>query len=135
MSELVFYYSFTGNTRLLAEEFANENGLELCEIRTQKPLGKFAAYTAGCLKALKGAGLPIEAVAANLSECETAHIFAPIWAGNIAPPMNSVLALLPKGAKLSLHMVSASGSGNQDKITERLQNMGLEVTGYADIRK
>jgi len=135
MSELVLSYSFTGNTRLLAETFARENGLALCEIYAQGRVGKFAAYTAGCFKALKGVGMPIEAPAADLSECEAAHIFAPIWAGSIAPPMNSALALLPKGAKLSLHMVSGSGGSNQDKITERLQNMGLEVTAYEDIRK
>ena len=135
MSELVLCYSFTGNTRHLAEEFAGENGLALCEVRTQKKLGKFAAYTTGCFKAIKGEGLPIEALSADLSAVGAAHIFAPIWAGGIAPPMNSALALLPKGTKLSLHMVSASGSSNQDKIAERLRNMGLEVTGYEDTRK
>jgi hypothetical protein len=135
MSELVLYYSFTGNTKLLAEEFAGENGLEACEIRAAKTLGKFAAYTAGCFKAIKGAGMPIEAPAADLSAVEAAHVFAPIWAGGIAPPMNSALALLPKGVKLSLHMVSGSGGSNQDKITERLRNMGLEVDAYADIRQ
>ena len=135
MSELVLYYSFTGNTRHLAEVFAQESGMELCEIRTQRRLGKFAAYAAGCFKALKGAAMPIEAPAADLSLCEAAHVFAPIWAGHTAPPMNAALALLPKGAKLSLHMVSQSGGSNQDKITERLQNLGLEVTAYEDIRK
>ena len=135
MSELVISYSYTGNTEHLAGEYARENGLELCGITTAKKLGKVAAYTAGCFKALKGLGLPIEEPALPLSECEAAQVFAPIWAGNIAPPMNSALALLPEGTKLSLHMVSGSGGSNQDKITERLQNMGLEVTAYADIRK
>jgi flavodoxin len=135
MSELVLCYSFTGNTKRLAEEYARENGLALCEVRTQKPLGKFAAYTAGCLKALKGAGMPIEAPAEDLSDCEAAQVFAPVWAGHIAPPMNSALALLPKGAKLCLHMVSGGGSSNQDGITERLRNIGLEVTAYEDIRQ
>jgi len=135
MSELVLCYSFTGNTKHLAGEYARENGLELCEIVTAKKLGNFAAYTAGCFKAIKGAGMPIGDPAANLAECEAAQVFAPIWAGHIAPPMNSALALLPKGAKLGLHMVSGSGSGNQDGITERLRKMGLEVTAYEDIRK
>ena len=135
MSELVLYYSYTGNTKLLAGEFARENGLEVCEIRAEKKPGKFAAYTAGCFKAIKGGGMPIEPPAADLSALEAAHVFAPIWAGGIAPPMNSALALLPKGTALTLHMVSASGSSNQDKIAGRLQNMGLEVAGYEDIRK
>jgi len=135
MSELVLYYSFTGNTKHLAEEYAREKGLELCEIVTAKKLGKVAAYTAGCFKALKGAGMPIGEPAADLAACEAAQVFAPIWAGHIAPPMNSALALLPKGAKLGLHMVSGGGSCNQDGITERLRIMGLEVTEFEDIRK
>ena len=135
MSELVLYYSFTGNTKQLAEVYARVNELLLCEIRPQRRLGKFAAYAAGCFKAMKGEGMPVEAPAADLSVIKAAHIFAPIWAGHPAFPMNSALALLPKGTKLSLHMVSASGESNQEKITERLQNMGLEVTAYEDIRK
>ena len=135
MSELVLYYSFTGNTKHLAEVYAQEQGLLLCEIRTPRRLGKFAAYAAGCFKAMKGEGMPIAAPAADLSAVKAAHVFAPIWAGHPAPPMNSALALLPKGTKLSLHMVSQSGGSNQEKITERLQNMGLEVTAYEDIRK
>ena len=135
MSELVLFYSFTGNTKRLAGEFARENALEACEIVPAKKPSKLAAYTSGCFKALKGAGMPIAEPAVNLSECESAHVFAPIWAGHIAPPMNSALALLPKGCALTLHMVSGSGSSNQDKVTERLRAMGLEVAGYADIRK
>jgi len=135
MSELVLCYSFTGNTKHLAEAFAQEKGLELCGIRTAKKLGKFAAYTAGIVRAIKGAGTPIEEPAANLSECEAAHVFAPVWAGCVAPPMNSALALLPKGAKVSLHMVSASGGSDQDRVTKNLRIMGLEVASYEDIRK
>jgi len=135
MSELVISYSYTGNTAHLAGEYARENGMDLCEILPAKKLGKFAAYTAGCFKALKGAGMPIEESALPLNECEAAQIFAPVWAGHIAPPMNSALALLPKGAKVGLHMVSGSGSSNQDGITGRLRIMGLEVTSYEDIRK
>ncbi|MCL2298683.1 MAG: hypothetical protein FWC27_00875 [Firmicutes bacterium] len=135
MSELVLFYSFTGNTKRLAEEFARENALETCEIVPAKKPGKFAAYTAGCLKALKGAGLPIVEPAQTLSECESAHVFAPVWAGHIAPPMNSALALLPKGAKLRLHMVSGSGSSNQEATAQRMKIMGLEVAEYEDIRQ
>jgi len=135
MSELVLFYSFTGNTKRLAEEFARDSALEACEILSAKKLGKLAAYSAGCFKALKGAGMPIAEPAVDLSECESAHVFAPIWAGHIAPPMNSALALLPKGAKLSLHMVSGSGSSNQDGTAKRLQIMGLEVVEYEDIRQ
>ena len=135
MNELVISYSYTGNTEHIAGEYARENGLALCKIVSAKKLGKVAAYTAGCIKALKGAGMPIEAPVLPLGECEAAQIFAPIWAGSIAPPMNSALALLPKGAKVGLHMVSGSGSSNQDGITERLRILGLEVTSYEDIRK
>lgn len=135
MEDLVLYYSYTGNTKRLAEEFAREKDLPLCEIRTQKSLNKLAAYTAGCFKALKGAGMDIEAPAVDLSGCEEAHVFAPIWAGHIAPPMLSALALLPKGAEIELHLVSGSGESNQELINKRLERLGLEVEAYEDIRQ
>jgi len=135
MKELVLCYSYTGNTAQLAGAFAEENGLPLCEISTAKNVGKLAAYTLGILKVFKGAGMPIAPPAVDLSACETAHIFVPVWAGNIAPPMVSAIAMLPKGAALRLHMVSQSGGSDQDMVTKRLQDTGFTVKSYEDIRK
>jgi len=135
MKELVLYYSYTGNTAQLAGEFAGEHELALCEILTERPLGKFAAYAVGCFKALKGVGMPIEPPAKSLDACETAHIFAPVWAGHIAPPMASAIVLLPKGAALHLHMVSRSGNSEEDRVTARLRDAGYTVETYEDIRK
>ena len=135
MKNLVLFYSFTGNTKQIAEDFAEENELVLCEIVTEKKLGKLAAYTAGILKVFKGAGMPIAPPAIALDSCETAHIFVPVWAANIAPPMVSAIALLPKGAALHLHMVSQSGNSDQDGVTKRLQDAGYTVESYEDIRK
>ena len=135
MKEIVMYYSFTGNAKVLAAHFADENGLPLCEIATTKPLGKFAAYTSGCFKALKGAGMPVTASAAGFGDCETAHIFAPVWAGHIAPPMVSGIELLPKGCALHLHLVSASGESRQEDDCLRLVNKGYGVASCEDLRK
>lgn len=132
MRELVLVYSFTGKTKLLAEAFARENSLDLREVCTEKKLSKLQAYTAGCIRAIKGKEMPIAPIA--LTDCATAHIFAPIWAGSVAPPMNCAIAKLPKGAKLFLHMVSGSGNSSQDQITARLKALGFEVIGYEDIR-
>lgn len=134
MQELVLYYSYTGNSKRQAELYARENDLTLCEIRTQKPINKLQAYFVGCPKAIRGGQTAIETPACSLTSCERVHVFAPVWAGAIAPPMNSALAMLPKGAKVSLHMISGGGTSNQDKVVARLTEQGLDVVGYEDFR-
>ena len=135
MNELVLYYSFSGNTKQVAEEFAKARGLVACEIRAQRKPGKLAAYTVGIVKAIQGAGTPIVPPALSFDGCETAHIFAPVWADGPAPPMNSAIALLPKGCALHLHMVSASGKSGEERVTKLLQGKGYAVAGYEDIKK
>jgi len=135
MKELVLYYSFSGHTKQVAEEFAQQNSLTACEIRTQRKLSTLVAYTVGIVKAIKGTGMPIAPPAMTFEGCETAHIFAPVWADGIAPPMNSAIALLPKGCELRLRLVSQSGKSGEEMVTKRLQDAGYVVASYKDIRK
>jgi len=58
-----------------------------------------------------------------------------VWAGVPAPPINSAIALLPKGCTLHLYMVSASGKSSEERVTMQLQGKGYAVAGYEDIRK
>ena len=135
MNSIVLYYSLTGTTKPLAEDFARANGLAVCEVRTPRKLSSAAAYTAGIVKAIKGRGMPIAPPAIPLGSCEAAHIFAPVWADSIAPPMNSAIALLPKDCALHLHMVSASGKSDPARVKANLQRMGYTVASYEDLKK
>lgn len=134
MKELVLSYSFTGHAKQRAAAYAEKNVLDHCEILSQKKIGKIAAYTAGCVKSMQGKGMPIAPPAISFEGYDQVHVFAPVWAGEIAAPLNSAVALLPKGTRLHLHMVSASGASSKEKITARLQAAGFEVAGYEDLK-
>ncbi|MDR2753378.1 MAG: hypothetical protein LBB50_03615 [Oscillospiraceae bacterium] len=134
MKELVLFYSYAGHTRQNAALFARESTLDTCEIVPQKSIGKVKAFTLGSVQSIKGRGIPIVPPAVSFKDYDAFHIFAPVWAGSIAAPMNAALALLPQGATLHLHLVSASGGSNQEKNEHRLVDAGFNVASYEDIR-
>ena len=133
MKELVLYYSRSGNTKQVAVDFARANHLDICEIQTPRKINGAKAM-ASIVKATKGAGMPIVPPAIALDGCQAAHIFAPIWADCIAPPMNSAIALLPQGCALHLHLVSEKGTSGRERNTKQLEAKGYTVASYEDIK-
>ena len=139
MKELVLFYSYTGNAKKAAQKFSLENNCDICEVFDEKRPGKFAAYTAGCFKAMRGGERKIKPLTVNgnavkFEDYESVNIFAPIWANSLAPPINGALKLIPKKTKVKLFMVSASGRSGKDAISKRVQDLGLELMGYEDIK-
>ena len=134
MSEMILFYSYSGNTKKIAIDTAAKYRLTTCEVVDEVKPGKFKAYTKGCYRAIKGVVTPIKPIEVNFAEFENVLVFAPIWAGSLAPAMNAALAKLPKGTKVSLRLVSGSGKSNKAKITERIKTLGLEIIGYEDIK-
>ena len=139
MKELVLFYSYSGNSKKIAEKYSADNNFDICEVFDVKKPNKFVAYTAGCFKAMKGSPrnvlpLMVNNNAVKFEDYGVVNVFAPIWAGNPAPSMNGALKLIPKGTKLKLFMVSASKNSSKDKIAKRIQALGLEITGYEDIK-
>jgi len=129
---LVIYYSLSGHSRKFAEEFAAANNAELVEVKTEKNLSKLGAYTKGLLKSFKNAPMPIQPL--SLSDCGTADIFAPVWAGGIAPPIIGALKQLRAGTKVNLHLVSASGRSEKSRVEPLIKDLGLEILSFEDIK-
>jgi hypothetical protein len=138
MKELVLYYSYTGHVAAIAEDFAKDKGFDCCRVVTEKIISKFEAYTAGCLKSMRGSGYAINSLVfadcgkVDLSAYDTVYVFAPVWANNLAAPINNALKELPKGTKVRIVAVSAGGKSGKEKIVKRVNALGLNVTGFAD---
>jgi hypothetical protein len=138
MKDLVLYYSQTGHTAAIAEDYAKSKDMDCCRVVTQKVIGKLAAYTVGCFKSMKGTSYPINSLVlagcgkVDLNAYDTVYVFAPIWANYLAAPINGALNELPKGTKVRVVAVSASGKSGKEKIISRLKAMGLNVTAFAD---
>jgi menaquinone-dependent protoporphyrinogen IX oxidase len=135
METLVIYYSYTGNTRRIARQVAEELGAESFEIKDVAKPGKFKAYTWGCYKALRMQKMPAQPIGVNLGLYDKIIILAPVWAGHPAPQILSVFDLLPSGKEISFHAVSATGkSGGKDKVLLALAQKGCKAIEYQDIK-
>jgi hypothetical protein len=86
------------------------------------------------VKSLQGKSMAVKPLAANISEYDTIELFAPIWAGHLAPPVTAALEQLAKGTKINLHCVSASGKSEKQTVSARISALGLNLTGYEDIK-
>jgi flavodoxin len=91
---LVLYYSLTGNTKMVAEEFANRLGADIEEIVCVNPYDtNFQACIQRCLKEREaGTITEIVPVKSDLSKYETIFIGYPVWFGTYAPPIATFLA-------------------------------------------
>jgi hypothetical protein len=134
MKELVLFYSFSGNSKKYAVNCARKPGRDLCEVQTAKKLGKFYCYAVACPISMAGGTIPITPISVELTGYDLVHVYAPIWAGHMAPPMHTALSALPKGTRVSLHMVSAGGKSSKASIKKMVQKMGLEIASYEDIK-
>ena len=135
MRTLILYYSYSGNTKLLAKELAAELCADLQKIQDEQRPGKLKAYALGCFAALKGTAWPVKALQADLSAYERIVLMAPVWAGHVPPAVNAVWALLPQGTALEVRLVSASGESNcRARLETTLQGKGCTLASLDDIR-
>jgi len=90
---LVLYYSQTGNTKLVAEEFAKRLNADIEEITMVQPYDtSFQATIDRCMKEREQNILPaIHPVKADLSSYDVIFLGFPVWFGTYAPPVISFL--------------------------------------------
>ncbi|MCL1803895.1 MAG: hypothetical protein FWG30_09755 [Eubacteriaceae bacterium] len=135
MDSIVIYYSFSGNTRKIAEGIAASEGADILEVKDAQPVGKLKAYTSGIFAARGGKQWPIQPVGKSLESYSRFILLAPIWASNPAPAFNTLLNMLPEGKTVAVKMVSMSGKSN---CKERIQTaisakMGV-LESFEDIK-
>ena len=120
---LVLYYSLTGNTQMVAEEFANRLGADIEEITCVDPYDtNFQACIQRCLQEREAGVLPeINPVQADLSKYDVIFVGYPVWFGTYAPPVTKWL----EGVDLSDKTVvpfCTFGSGGLESSVKDLMN-------------
>ena len=135
MKTIVLYYSYTGKTKVLAAEKANELNADIEEITEIKRPSMFKAFIVGAPYALKRKKAKINQIKSDLSNYDKIIIMAPVWAGNPAPAFNNIIEHIPSGKKIELVMVSAGGGtkGSAEKTKALVISRGCEVTAYTDV--
>jgi flavodoxin len=135
MKKLVIYYSYTGNTKKIAEDLASKESADLLQIQDKKRPGKFKVYTAGCFAAVKCKPWEIKPLEKDINEYDHIYVLAPVWANYPAPQINNIWNKLSSGKKITVKMVSASGKSScKEKINELITKHGCEMTGFDDIK-
>ena len=135
MKTLVLFYSYTGHTKQLAQEYAVKETADIAEIKEIKHPGKLKAYSAGCFAAMRGKPWQIEPLQTDLAAYERIELFSPVWAGNPPPAVHAAIRLLPKGKTVSVTMVSAGGkSGCRAAVEAAIQSKGCTPEAFEDVK-
>lgn len=92
MKTLIVYYSFEGNTKLLATEMAKASGADLMELKPVKEMKSkgFMKYVWGGQAAVMQKKPKLEALQYNFDDYDRIIFGTPVWAGTFAPPFNTI---------------------------------------------
>ena len=135
MKTLVVFYSYSGHTRVLAEQLAVQESAEIAEIKAISHPGKIRAYTFGCFAAIRGKAWPIHPLGVDMGAYNRLVLVTPVWAGNPPPPMFAVLDQLPQGKPIAIKMVSASGKSTcKDRLKAAIQAKACTLESFEDIK-
>ena len=90
-SALVVYFSFDGNTKLIAEKIGETLNADVVELKTSKkyPTEGIGKYFWGGKSVVFGDKPTLTNESIDLSRYETIIIGTPVWAGSFAPPIRS----------------------------------------------
>lgn len=91
MKSIIYYYSLTGKTKVVADTLGKQSGADVREIQETKKRSIFGAFVTGSFAALRHKTSSIKPVDPNLKNYDTVFIGSPIWAGNCAPAINAVM--------------------------------------------
>ena len=113
MNNLVVFYSWTGKTKVVAEELARIMGAELKEIEEVKPRKGFMGSALAALLNLKSAIKPMNL---RMQDYENVFIGTPIWASRITPAINAFLGSVDLRGK-NVYLFVTQGD---DKLPDQL---------------
>jgi hypothetical protein len=135
MSKAVLFWSFSGNTKKAAEEYANAEKLTISEIKTVKKYNKLTVWIPGIMRAI---GRKSDKVTTDIdiTAYDKFVLFFPVWASHPAPSFNGLLDILPPGAEIELHLCSGGGNTKDaEKATsDFISAKGFKLSGYYDLK-
>ncbi len=137
MNKLVIYYSFEGNTRLIAEVIAEASGADLLELEPKKKLrshGLFKYLWGGRQVVMKEKPklLPL---AKNPQDYDLLFIGTPVWAWTYTPPLNTFFSAVNlKNKKIALFCCHG---GDKKKTLEKMRErlLGNEIISQIDFQQ
>jgi flavodoxin len=132
MKTTIICYSYSGNTRSIAEHAAAACGARLTEVRPVDAYSRLTAYTLGSYRARKGICDPIVPETIDVSQDDLIVIGTPVWAGRAAPPVNAAVAALEgcSGKRAIVFATCGKDGGDTIPFLEKaLVEKGVTVIG------
>jgi len=128
---LVLYYSQTANTKVVADEIANQLGADIAMIEALEPYdGDFQATIERCLKERESEVLPdIQPLTVDLAEHDIIFLGYPVWFGTYAPPVATFLTQTDLGGKTVVPFCTFGSGGLESSMNDL-----AKVQPNADIR-
>jgi len=136
MKKIVIFYSFEGNTKLIAETIAKTIDADILELKPKNEIKTkgFMKYVLGgrqvTLK-IKPELLPLDK---NPNEYDVLFIGTPVWAWSFTPPLNTFFSTCPlSNKKIALFCCHGGGKGPIfNKMKDALK--GNQILGEIDFR-
>jgi flavodoxin len=135
MRALIAYYSYEGNTKIIAENMADEIGADLLRLVPEKEMRSkgFMKFVWGGKQAVMGKKPLLKNLDKNPDEYDLIIIGTPVWAGRPAPPVKTFMVdHLPGEKKLAFFYTYEGGEGKTLDLMDEMKNGGkvLGKTGF-----
>ena len=136
MKKIVVFYSFDGNTRLIAENIAKTVDADILELRLKEEIRSkgFIKYFWGAWAAIKKRTPELFPIEKDLQNYDLLLIGTPMWVGTYAPALNTFFSTLSvSNKKIALFCCHGGGRG---KIFEEMRKAleGNQILGEIDFR-
>ena len=126
MRSLVVYYSFTGNTRMVAERAARDLDADTAEVRAPRYESGGFRFLRAAFDSWRGRLPAIEVSGGRPDEYDFVLIMAPVWAGHAATPMRAYLAQNRGKLKRAAFLLTCAGSCPPRAFEEMAALAGFE---------
>lgn len=137
MKTLIVYYSYTGNTELVATTIAGEIKADTLKIEDVVKPGKFKAYFSGSFAAMRGKSWPIKTINVLLKDYDRVLIGSPVWAGKAVPEINAYIEQTDLSGKPVVLFVTMGGSESAKAIqdlTTKVEAKGGKIVSSFSVK-
>lgn len=135
MKTLVVYFSFEGNTKLIAEKIAETLNADIMELQTSKnyPTGGLQKYLWGGRSVIFGEKPELVNKSIDLKQYEAILMGMPVWAGSFAPPVKSFISQYAiQGKRVGLFACHGGGGARKCFTKLKKELSGNEFIGEID---
>lgn len=131
MKSIIVYYSWTGNTEVVADAIRKFSGDDIRRLEEAKPRKKGIGFAKAAVSALFGSKSKLKPMNFSLDSYDILYLGSPVWANHSAPAINSFISKADLSGK-SVYLFLTQGDDKNpqiviDAISKRIEKRGGKV--------